>query len=427
MQSQAQHHAANNRFAVLGAGVIGLSCAYQLQRQGYQVTLYDPELPGSQCSFGNAGHFATEQVFPMACSSLLPKLPKMLLSQRSALRIAPTYLPQLLPWLARFGANMMPHRYRRHTEVLSTLNSHALGAWQRLLANDYHQYVKHQGSLLTFESTTTNKIKAVAAHYSHQGVDVSILKRAQVKELEPALTAHIDGALYFEAVGHSTDPGALSQYLFSQFCALGGHYRAEKVTSLTCAHSHCRVSTATSRELYRKAVVCTGAWSKVLCQQLGYALPLEAERGYHYQLSEHLGLKRPVASFERQFIMTPMSAGLRLAGTVEFAGLQAPANMARAHALLAHARELLPQLGTEFDEQACWQGARPSLPDSLPVIGAAPRHPSLLLALGHQHLGLTQAAITSELIAALINQQPTAMNIDALSIARFQGNRSKAL
>ena len=228
----------------------------------------------------------------------------------------------------------------------------------------------------------------MAAKYSHQGVEVSILKRAQVKELEPALTAHIDGALYFEAVGHSTapTPGALSQYLFSQFCALGGHYRAEKVTSLTCAHSHCRVSTATSRELYRKAVVCTGAWSKVLCQQLGYALPLEAERGYHYQLSEHLGLNRPVASFERQFIMTPMSAGLRLAGTVEFAGLQAPANMARAHALLAHARELLPQPGTEFDEQACWQGARPSLPDSLPVV-AQPQASSLLLALGHQHLG----------------------------------------
>ena len=171
---------------------------------------------------------------------------------------------------------------------------------------------------------------------------------------------------------------------------------------------------------FDKAVIAAGAWSKRLLTPLGYKLPLDTERGYHLMLQNHPTMSRPVASFERKMIMTPMAGGLRLAGTVEFAGLYAKSNMQRALMLGSHAENLLQDLHCgDVSEKQCWMGMRPSLPDSLPVIGQAPRHQHIYLALGHQHLGLTQAAITGNLIAQIIQQQPTSIDVAPFCISRF--------
>ncbi|MEO2267354.1 FAD-dependent oxidoreductase [Pseudoalteromonas sp. YIC-656] len=406
--------------AVVGAGVVGISCALQLQRQGYEVHLYDAQQPSSQCSYGNAGHFATEQVFPLACKSLLPKLPKMLLTPSSALRIRPAYLFKLLPWLWQFCLNMRKAPYSKHTQALKALNEQALSAWQRLLGAKFATHIQLQGSLLTFERTQLATINKLMAKYQTQGVEVELLTKEQTLQLEPELNKHITHALYFTQVGHTASPKALSDYLFAEFIAQGGQFFAQSIEHLNHTDEHCQLVTAQQCSDYRKVVVCTGASSKVLCHKLGYSLPIEAERGYHYQLTTHYNVTRPIVCAERQFIVTPMTYGLRLAGTVEFAGLAAPADYRRAHNLLKHGKALIPKINEHFEHDACWQGARPSLPDSLPVIGQAPHHQHIYFALGHQHLGLTQAAITSELIAASINQQPTAINIDAFCISRFQ-------
>ncbi|WP_105189187.1 NAD(P)/FAD-dependent oxidoreductase [Pseudoalteromonas sp. T1lg48] len=406
--------------AVIGAGVVGLSCALQLQRQGHKVHLYDPERPGSQCSLGNAGHFATEQVFPLACKSLLPKLPKMLFTPTSALRIRPAYFFKLLPWLWRFCMNMRQRPFTRHTQALKALNGQALRAWQCLLADDFDTHIQCNGSLLTFERTPLSRVQALADKYAAHGIAVEVLNKAQVQALEPELNANITYALYFTEVGHTASPQALSDHLFDTLIQAGAKYLALHVEAIQDKGPFCQLVTAGQTRAYRKVVVCTGAYSKVLCQRLGYRLPIEAERGYHYQLQTHHNVTRPIACAERQFIVTPMQQGLRLAGTVEFAGLHTPADYRRAKNLLKHGKELVPCINEEYKQQDCWQGARPSLPDSLPVIGPAPKHPNVYFALGHQHLGLTQAAITSELIAASINEQPTAINLDAFCISRFQ-------
>lgn len=173
---------------------------------------------------------------------------------------------------------------------------------------------------------------------------------------------------------------------------------------------------------FDQLVIATGAWSKPLLGSIGYKLPIEAERGYHYQLGQGVHLNRPVASAERKFIITPMSDGLRLAGTVEFSGLNAKPNYRRAMALFNHAKYLLKQMPNELpgdQELYQWQGARPSLPDSLPVIGKAPKHDNIYLALGHQHLGLTQGTITAKLIHQCITKQETDIDISPFAISRF--------
>ncbi len=413
-------HSKQLPIAVVGAGVVGLTCALQLQRQGFDVHLYDAQKPGSQCSYGNAGHFATEQVFPLACKSLLPKLPKMLLTPSSALRIRPNYLLKLLPWLWQFCKNMRETPFTAHTEVLTSLNEQALDAWKQLLGNNFAAHIQCKGSLLTFEHTKLKVIQKLCAKYRAHGVDVELLTKEQAQQLEPELNNNITYALYFTQVGHTASPKKLSDHLFAQFIQQGGQFVAQHVMQLRHQDDCCQLVTAEHLCDYRKVVVCAGASAKVLCQQLGYTLPLEAERGYHYQLTTHYTVNRPIACAERQFIVTPMEDGLRLAGTVEFAGLEAPADYRRAKNLLNHGKALIPRISEQYQRGACWQGARPSLPDSLPVIGQAPNHQHIYFALGHQHLGLTQAAITSELIAASIKQQPTAVNLDALSISRFQ-------
>lgn len=416
------------QIAVVGAGVIGLCNALQLARQGHSVTLYDPAGIGEQCSRGNAGHFATEQVFPLADKALLPRLPIMLLDKLSPLRIDHKYFVKAFPWLSRFCLNMLPGRFKRHTRALRALNEAALAAFRRLLQEDFESNINLRGSLLTFEHDRIKEICAIQHKYQQQGVAVELLDRTQLFALEPGLSRSIHYALYFTEVGHTSDPYQLSQALFEQFTALGGRFVKAEVCAITPLENgsnspdqaQVKLTTQThSCRTFDRLVLATGAWSKTLCAQLGYKLPIEAERGYHNMLPVISGLSHPVASADRQFIMTPMQNGLRLAGTVEFAGLDTRPNYERAEMLLTHARAILKD-NDALQQGEHWMGPRPSLPDSLPVIGQAPDHPNIYFALGHQHLGLTQAAITSELIAQSIANQPTTLDIGPYSIARFQ-------
>ena len=169
---------------------------------------------------------------------------------------------------------------------------------------------------------------------------------------------------------------------------------------------------------FDKIVVATGALSKKLAHQLGYFVPLDTERGYHAMIKHQTSLSRPVASAERQFIITPMSSGLRIAGTVEFAGLDAPENHQRTDVLMEHAAALLPSIDNTPASET-WMGCRPSLPDSLPVIGRSPHHRNVYFGFGHQHLGLTQAAITAELLAQLCNSEVPSLDLTPYRIDRF--------
>ncbi|MCF2857066.1 FAD-binding oxidoreductase [Pseudoalteromonas sp. SMS1] len=409
----------NKKIAVIGAGIVGLCNALQLQQQGHQVTLFDKHGIAEQCSKGNAGHFATEQVFPLADKSLLPKLPKMLLDRLSPLRIDWRYFTKAMPWFIRFCYNMLNSKYLRHTQALKTLNKDAINAYARLLGHDFAEHVILRGSLLTFEHGNVDEIIALQNKFLHEGIQVQLLNQEEVQAIEPQLSIRIKYALLFTEVGHTADPLQLSLCVYKKFVASGGQFVQQQVTDITSSNHMWTLSTPqTEHGQFEKVIISTGAWSKHLCKQLGYKVPIEAERGYHNMLSAH-ALSRPVASADRQFIMTPMNHGLRLAGTVEFAGLDTPPMYERAACLLSHAKSMLKDFdGVEQGEH--WMGPRPSLPDSLPIICNAPEHPNIIFSFGHQHLGLTQAAISSELVANLVAKQPSAFDISPYSITRFQ-------
>lgn len=406
---------------VVGAGVIGTAIAEQLQSRGDRVLLVDRAEPGSGCSSGNAGHFATDAVLPLANPQTILSIPKMLMDPLGPLAIRWSYLPSMLPWLLRFARAALPANARASARTLRELNRRSIASFDRLLARTGLQDLMVKRGALTLYQTEKGRRahRATVAVLRDYGIEIEELDTGALRELEPALSESLVGGLYFPNTAHTVNPLRLVRELARVFRAGGGTFERAEVQRLTPqADGEVAVQLDNGALNARRVIVAAGAWSKSLAAQLGCRVPLDTERGYHLMLPQpSVELERPLVSFERSFVMTPMEEGLRLAGTVELAGLKAPPNYRRADILYRHAEAILP--GLRRDDAQRWMGFRPSLPDSLPVIGRAPNRKNIYFAFGHQHLGLTQAAITAEIIADLVEGRPPEVDIRPLAVDRF--------
>ena len=407
---------------VIGAGIVGLASALYLQRAGFKVSLFDKEAIAAGASQGNAGHFATEQVFPLANPSLLHQLPWMLIDPLGPFRIRPRYFYRALPWFMRFLFNMLPERRTHNSLAIKALNEQSIHEMKEILAFcDSEELLHLNGSLLVFEGNSLEEVEREWRMYQEAGVNVELLTGKQVRELEPSLSDKITHALFFTQVGHTPDPYQICVAIADKFKALGGIFKVAQVDTII-AEGEC-VSVLIDGDMKvssNKLLLTAGAWSKPLAKQLGHHVPLEAERGYHLMMPQKAKLSRPVASYNRKLIITPMAKGTRLAGTVEFGGLDAPMSPGRADCLLPHAKALLPNVFEHANVQdgTRWMGFRPSLPDSLPVIGKT-MVDNIYVSFGHQHLGLTWSAISAKLITETILNEKTTLEMAPYSIERF--------
>ncbi len=406
---------------VIGAGVIGLACAFRLARFGQRVLLVDRSEPGHGASFGNAGHIATEQVFPLASPEVVRGAMGYLFDRESPLRIRPAYLLPILPWLLRFAWAARSGAFARGTAALSALQHQSANDMAALLndANVAH-LLKMNGHLLLIEHAgSLPAAKIEIARLGEHGVETHWLSSEEVKNIAPDISARIEGAWQFTGTGHVDDPLAVCNALRDGFLAAGGKFirddivRVDRAAGELTAHG-----TGGARHRADKVVISCGAWSKTLASQLGYAVPLDTERGYHINIANAAPkFDMPIASSERKVIMTPMSCGLRMTGTVEFGGLKLPPDPARFTMLKANLRELVADMSTTDATE--WMGFRPSLPDHLPVLGRVPDGRNVFFAFGHQHLGLTLAGVTARIIAAQVTGGDPGMNLTAFRPDRF--------
>ncbi|PWB37600.1 FAD-dependent oxidoreductase [Pseudomonas sp. NDM] len=408
--------------AVVGAGIIGVACAVRLARQGLRVVVIDQQEPGHGASFGNAGHLATEQVFPIADVSILKRLPAMLMDPMGPLRLDWKYLPRALPWFTRLLLNLRPEPFQQTVAGLRALNESSLDAWQRLLGDIQRtDLLKIDGSLLVFEKPESGQaIEALQARLKQQQVPVDYWHAGAIRETAPQLSEQIQGGLFFPRTGHFLDPYRVVCALVEAARSSGVSFLKQQVQGGYVQENGVLLMTGNGGVTASRVLLACGAHSTKLTAALtGKQVPLDTERGYHLMLpNEHDRLPFPVTSLERKFIMTPMSEGLRLAGTVEFAGLERPANMARAWQLQRLSQGLFRH-DLNADGATPWMGFRPSLPDSLPVIDQVCAG-KVLLAFGHQHLGLTQAAVTAEMIGQMVSGAAGELpNADAYRLERF--------
>lgn len=388
---------------VVGAGIIGVACALQLARLGRHVVVVDQQAPGRGASYGNAGHLATEQVFPIADVSILKRLPGMLLDPMGPLRLDWKYLPHALPWFLRLLWNLRPASHQRTVAGIRTLNEGSLGAWQRLLHSiGRPQLLREDGSLLVFEQADSRPaLEALQRRMQQQQVPVAFWSGDAIRQAAPQLSEHLQGGLFFPGTGHFIDPYHVVCELVQAAKAQGVQFLQREVKDARLEEHGVSLTTDQGALSARQVLIACGAHSAKLTAALtGKKIPLDTERGYHLMLPhEQHRLPFAVTSLERKFIMTPMTDGLRLAGTVEFAGLDRPPNMQRAWQLHRLSKGLFRDDLSARDATP-WMGFRPSLPDSLPIIDRVCEG-KVLLAFGHQHLGLTQAAVTAEMVREL--------------------------
>lgn len=408
---------------VVGAGVVGVAIAHHLCQSGASVTLIDRDPEGDKASFGNAGGIAVTEVVPASTPGLVWRLPRWLIDPLGPLAVRPTYAPKLVPWLLRFSKAGSPREVARIATALSALNARVYDDLVPMLAQaELSGELSRKGALTVYESEHGFRRDAEewALKRAH-GVEFENLTGDEARAMEPALGPLIWRAVFTPQWSHVNDPkhlvDALRRRLQQQGVAIATGV-VERILALDL--SKATVEFGHDRRLDADiVVVAAGAWSGVLARQLGDRVLIESERGYNSTLPDSgVHLDREVIFAEKKFVATPLSCGLRIGGAAEFGGLNAVANYRRSEALVQLASRFLPGLRTAG--RVNWAGHRPATPDSLPVIGRSPGRPNVFYAFGHGHLGLTQAATTGRLIADLVFQRPTPIDVSPYSIARFR-------
>jgi D-hydroxyproline dehydrogenase len=404
---------------VIGGGVVGLACALTLARTGHRVALYDPADPGTGCSFGNAGLIATSEVYPLLNAARLTSLPRMLADPLGPLAFRAASLPRLLPWFWRALAIMPTARQEAVARSNSMLNKDALTAWRDLLRfAGAPQLLIERGMIEVVRAPQrADCLRHDQMKMALHGFMTEILDAAEVEDLEPALTGRISGALFHPATAHVQDPYAISLAMAKAFRASGGTILRATVQKLRPGLDRNVLETDLGPFDARRVVICAGIGSRGLLEPFDLKIPITPERGYHLMLPSFGDLlTRPVVFRRESFVATPMRGGLRLAGTVEFADDSSTPNWRRSDQLQKLAERYLGPLPPEAGSR--WIGSRPSLPDFMPAIGKLPHWPSITYAFGHQHLGLTQAAITACHIRDLVEGKDMAI-LRPFDLSRF--------
>lgn len=410
-----------DRVAVVGAGVVGLACASALRMQGHAVTVIDPRPAGEGCSLGNAGCLSRASCVPLGLPGAWRKAPGWLLDPTGPLSIRLRYAHRIAPWLWRLHRSTSLARVNQIADALHPLLTPTLEKWRPLAAwAGVPELIRQDGYAFAYESEAGFLADTLGRELRMaRGVKIEVLKGGEVREFDPALSPKITHLVILPEQGHVPNPLRLSRALAERLRASGADFVTQAARDFEFRDGRvARVLTDGAPVEADAIVIAAGAYSKPLAARLGSAVPLETERGYHVMLrAPSMAPRIPVCSGEGKYFMTPMEDGLRVAGTVELAGLDAPPNYKRADALLPGARRLLPELRHGKVER--WMGHRPSLPDSLPVLGRSPRFANAYFAFGHGHVGLTAASPTADIIAALVSGRRPDMDIVAFDPRRF--------
>ena len=413
------------RVGVIGAGMVGVCAASWLQRDGHSVFLVEAGEPGHGASFGNAGCFNGSSVTPVSMPGVINNVPRWLFEPLGPLSLRWSYLPAIAPWLLRFIRAGTPEKVRAQASALRPLVGPTLEALRPLVSAAGAEDLVHRlGHLYVYRSTESLAKDRLAWELRREnGVEIDEFDADELRQLEPALSRdYVRGVLVREN-GHTSNPLGLVERLLAQFLRSGGELVHARAHAFRLEGRRLAAIRTDAGDLPADAaIVCAGAYSKPLAAALGDRVPLETERGYHLMISNPEIMPRiPTADADGKFVATPMDTGLRFAGTVELAGLAAPPDWRRARMLLVQGRKMLPGLAASHPEESIsvWMGHRPSLPDSLPVLGLSSATPDVVYAFGHGHVGMTAAPMTAKIVADLVAGRPPAIDIAPFAAGRF--------
>ncbi len=413
---------------VIGAGVVGAATAIELQRDGHRVTILEPGEPGGEqaASYGNGTLLNPSSILPMSSPGIWRKVPGWLADPLGPLAIRWRYLPRLLPWLTRFlRAGATEARVAMTARALRPLLLNAPELHRRLAEEaGVGELISRQGMLSVFPSRAEFAAEEMEWRLRREnGVRWLELSADELRQREPTLSRRYTFGVLVEENGQCRDPGAYVAALVRHALGQGAELRRARALGFRIEGARLLAVLTDAGEIAAdRAVIAAGARSHVLAAAAGDRVPLETERGYHAVIADPgITPRYPVMPSDGKMacVMTPQ--GLRLAGQVELAGLDAAPNWRRAEVLRDFARRVFPDVPADLPASRVkvWMGHRPSTPDGLPCIGPASGCPDVVYAFGHGHVGLTAAAATGRLVADLISGRQPAIDIAPFSAQRF--------
>jgi D-amino-acid dehydrogenase len=404
---------------VLGAGIVGVSAAFAARQRGLSVVMVDRREPGSETSYGNAGILSSGSIMPLNKPSLWRALPGYLGNTSAALRWDPAWAMRNLDWIARFLANATPSQTLPRAKALHGLIGASLKLHREWIVKaGAGQRIRETGWLKAWRSDATEAAKQEQAFLAEFGIASGLLDRQAISALEPNILPVYKIGLLHTQTASVDSPGEVVKAYARMFAGSGGELRRSDITAIEPAGEGWRVVLADGAVSARHVVVALGPWSADLLRPLGYRVPLATERGYHQEFAPNpaRALLRPIHDAEGSFLMSPMEQGIRITSGVELTARDAPSSFAQLDMVVPMARGVV-EFGEAVGEP--WRGARPTLPDSLPMIGPAPRHPGLWLAFGNQHIGFTTGPATGAAIAAMISGDRPGFDVAAFAPGRY--------
>ena len=409
------------KITVVGAGIVGMTVACCLRREGHDVTVVTQHPPGEYCSFGNAGMLNNAGCVPQAMPGVMWKVPGYLTDPLGPLVVRWSYLAKSMPWMLRFLANANVRQAEHASIALYSLIRDTVPAYEDLLKwAGAPELVRRSGYLVAYDSEKSYQGDALAWKLRRdRGVKTAMLDATGIRSLVPQLApAYVRGVHVLDQ-GFVTNPERVVKALAAQFQREGGVILERKVLNIEKGERGVTaIVTDAGPFPVETLVICAGVHSGELTAKLGEAVPIEAERGYHITYSDPgLEVPLPVHVSDAKVFVTPMEMGVRVAGQAEFSGIYAEPNYRRAHVLEIHMKRMFPQVRTV--DSTRWMGRRPAMPDSLPVIGPSIKQRNVYYAFGHGHLGLCGGAPTGRLVADLIAGRAPAIDLTPFRVDRF--------
>ena len=409
----------SNKFdvVVVGGGIVGMSCAHFLQRDGARVLVIDRGRYSEGASTGNAGMIVPSHIIPLSAPGVIAKGIKWLMNPESPLYIKPSTDRHFMKWLWLFQKHCTDAHVRYAVPVLRDLSlaSSELLTQMCKLPGFADVGLRHDGLLMLHNSDQAARANAELADMAEEtGLDITRLDREGTLDLEPALKTPITGSVFFRQDA-SIHPERLLRALEAHVRAGGVEIREGEVTSMNASGRAVTSVVADEEEVAADHfVLAAGSWTPHLTRPLGMNLAVQPAKGYSVTVpDEHCDsdaprLKIPCVVTDEKLTITPMPGCIRFGGTLALEGFDSSIVERRVRPIRRQAALYCNNL----DDIQTWSGFRPASPDGLPYIGSLPKARNVLVATGHGMMGVTHGPITGQLVAQMIAEKTPSVNVE---------------
>ena len=406
---------------IIGAGIVGICTSIELIKKGYSVTLMDPNEPGSQTSYGNAGVITDSSLMIINNPQLLKSLFQLIFKNQTSFRYSKSFIFSRLIWVLRF----LMFSHKNHMKFAAK----ALRELQVLSLNTHKKLIKKTNSNNIISKPGWLKLFKTSESYKNYSLELELLNKHKAKyttlnttEIEkqfPDLEVKFFKGILFKNSIRVKSPLKLSKKYFNYFIKSGGKFVQESCEDLQYIEDKWVIFSNKNKSYFDQVVVSTGPWSKNILSNLGYNIPLAWERGYHHHFStkKKISINPAIYDVEGGFVYSSNGSDVRVTSGVELTFLDAVENEIQINESIQKLRKIIPLNKKLIDKP--WLGSRPTIIDSLPMIGKAPKHKNLWFNFGHNHIGLSTSAGSAVIISEMIENKKTSINAGPFSPKRF--------